>query len=63
MADTVQPVSKPVGKPDGLSSPSAYSTLTTPEPRMGNYFGSGMKGKDVVSRHNVMGKVAKKSKE
>jgi hypothetical protein len=63
MADTIQPVSKPVPKADGLANPANYSTLTTPQPSMGTYFGSGMKGKDSVSRHNIMGGVSKKSKE
>lgn len=63
MADTIQPVSRPVPKADGLANPSNYSTLTTPNPSMGTYFGSGAKGKDSVSRHSMMGGVSKKVKE
>jgi len=56
MADTIQPVSKPVPKADGLASPSGYSTLTTPEPSFGRYFGSGQEGKDAKGKSSMMGK-------
>ena len=60
MSDTIQPVSKPVGKANGLANPGNHSVLTTPQPSFGHYFGDGKEGKDVVSRHNLMGGVSKK---
>jgi hypothetical protein len=60
MADKIQPVFKPVPKPDGLASPSGYSTLTTPEPCYGRLFGSGKEAKDVRGSMSMMGKKGKK---
>ena len=61
MADKVQPVSKPVPMGNGLKQPSSYSTLTTPEPSFGHYFGSGSEGKDARGSGTLMGKKSKKS--
>ena len=60
MADKIQPVSKPVPKGSGMSSPSSYSTLTTPEPCYGRLFGSGKEAKDVTGGMSMMGKKGKK---
>jgi hypothetical protein len=62
MADKTQPVSKAVPAGSGLGNPGAYKTLTTPQPGFGRYFGSGDEASQVVSRHNVMGKVSSKRK-
>lgn len=60
MADKIQPVSRPIPKADGISNPMSYSTLTTPSPAFGHYFGSGKEGKDVVGQFSMMGKRQKK---
>lgn len=63
MAEKLTPPYKKVPKPDGLAKPSSYSTLTTPEPAFGRYFGSGKEGKDVVGGvkgvTSIMGKDSK----
>ena len=56
MADTIQPVSKPVPKADGMTPGNSYSTLTTPAPSFGRYFGSGKEGKDAKGDSSMMGK-------
>jgi hypothetical protein len=59
MADTIQPVFKKVPKPDGLANPANHSTLTTPEPVFGRYFGDGKQGKDAIGSGNLMKKPGK----
>lgn len=59
MADKIQPVSKPVPAGSGMASPSAYKTLTTPEPCYGRLFGSGSEAKDAMGKSSMMGKKSK----
>lgn len=56
MADKIQPVSKPVPKGSGMGVPSAYKTLTTPEPCFGRLFGSGKEAKNAIGSQSIMGK-------
>ena len=61
MADSIQPVFKDVPKPSGMSNPSGYSTLSTPEPCFGRLYGSGKEAKDAMGTQSIMGKKSKKS--
>ena len=56
MADKIQPVSKPVPAASGLSSPSAYKVISTPEPCFGRLFGSQKEAKDAMGSQSLMGK-------
>jgi hypothetical protein len=59
MADTIQPVSKAIPKPDGIVMGESQSTLTTPNPSFGRYFGSGEPGSNAVGMGSLMGKKSK----
>lgn len=61
MADTIQPVSKPVPKASGMANPMAHSTLTTPAPCYGRLFGSSKPAKDAMGSSSMMGKKSRKS--
>lgn len=39
MADKICPPQKKVNQPDGLNQPSSHTTITTPDPTFGRYFG------------------------
>jgi hypothetical protein len=54
MSDTIQPVSRPFGKKDGLADPTGYAVLTTPNPNFGTYFGPGIPGINSVDIHPLM---------
>lgn len=56
MADKVCPPVKPVGKSDGMKLGSMSTTLTTPDPTYGRYFGADTPGSDAVDSSKIMGK-------
>lgn len=61
MADKIQPVSKPVSKNKGLTSPSSYSTLTTPEPNYGKYWSGETTGENARGQDGpIMGRKSSK---
>lgn len=56
MADKICPPTKAVPAGDGIKNGSSYSTMTTPDPTFGNYFGSGDPGSEAVNSQKIMGK-------
>lgn len=44
MADKITPPSKPVADSGGVKMPSEHTTVTTPNPTFGRYFGTGHEG-------------------
>lgn len=56
MADKVCPPVKSVGVGDGIKMGSSYSTLTTPDPVFGRYFGADTPGSNAVDSEKIMGK-------
>lgn len=55
MADKICPPVKSVGKSDGMKMGSANSTLTTPDPVFGRYFGADTPGSNAVDSSKIMG--------
>jgi hypothetical protein len=56
MSDRISPPSKPVSKKDGFSMPSGHSTITTPNPTFGKYWGSGQSASTAKETTKLMGK-------
>lgn len=58
MAESLTPAVKevPFNKGKGLPMGSAFSTISTPDPAFGRYFGSQKEAKDAVGSQNIMGK-------
>lgn len=57
MSDKVTPPSKPVtGNHDGMNMPSEYRTITTPDPSMGRYYGSGKPASETKESDSLFGK-------
>lgn len=56
MADKICPPVKSVPAGDGIKMGSAYSTLTTPDPVYGRYFGADTPGSNAVDSSKIMGK-------
>ena len=56
MADKICPPVKSSGVPNGLSMPSGYSVLTTPDPSFGEYFGANTPASNAVNSQKIMGK-------
>ena len=55
MADRISPPSKPVGKGDGIKM-GRNTTLTTPNPTFGRYFGSDQPGSAAKGEGSLFGK-------
>lgn len=56
MADKICPPVKSVGKSDGIKTGSANSTMTTPDPVYGRYFGADAPASGAVNSEKIMGK-------
>ncbi len=56
MADKICPPVKTVPKSDGIKMGSANTTMTTPDPVFGRYFGADTPGSDAVNSQKIMGK-------
>lgn len=56
MADKVCPPVKSVGKPDGMNMGSSDTTLTTPDPTFGRYYGADTPGSNAVDSSKIMGR-------
>lgn len=56
MAEKLTPPSKPVARKDGIKMGSSNSTLTTPNPTFGRYFGSDKPGSAAKGEGTLFGK-------
>lgn len=56
MADKICPPVKSAGVADGIGMPESHSTLTTPNPTFGEYFGANTPGSNAVDSSKIMGK-------
>lgn len=56
MADKICPPVKTISKSDGIKMGSANTTMTTPDPVFGRYFGADTPGSDAVNSQKIMGK-------
>jgi hypothetical protein len=54
MADKVCPPVKAGNVPNGIGMPESHSTLSTPNPTFGKYFGAGTPGSNAVNSEKIM---------